>query len=97
LRLVYSRSESPHYCGRELYRDEQIGRVDVVLARFVDNAKIAFPRCFAVGEYLVQLSDLEVLHAAIFYAQRERTSRLLNSHADQSRKRLIFSPLLPTP
>jgi hypothetical protein len=89
--------ESPDHRCRQLHRHEQVGRVHVVLAGFVDDADLAFATRFAIGQDLVNLAGLEVLHAAVFHTQRERTGCLLNSHCRQSRKRLIFRPFLPTP
>jgi len=73
-------SESPYDSGRELYRDEHVGRVDVVLARFVNDSNVAFATSLPIGQNLIDLSNLEVLHAPIFHAQGERTSGLLQSH-----------------
>ena len=75
-----SPSESPRDRCWKFDRNEQARRVNVVLAGLVDDPNVAFSIGFAVWQYLIDLSDLQVLHAAVFHAQRERASRLLNSH-----------------
>src|SRR5437867_2259427 len=72
--------ESPNHSCRQLHRNKQVGRVHVVLAGFIDDADVAFATRFAIRKQLINLACLEVLHAAVFDAQRERTRRLLNSH-----------------
>jgi hypothetical protein len=66
--------------GRQLDRHEQIGGVDVVLTGLIDDANVALAAGVAIGQHLIDLSGLEVLHADILHADRERTARPLNSH-----------------
>ena len=79
-RRLASSPKPPRNSCRKLYRNEELGRIDVILARFVDDPNVAFPTSLTIRQHLIDLTDLEVLHAAVFDAQRERARRLLNSH-----------------
>ena len=71
--------ESPnHSCWRELHRHEQIRRVDVVLAGFVDHSKVTLARSLAVGKHLIDLARLQILQAVVVDTESKRTGRLLN-------------------
>ena len=85
---VGSPAELPHDSGWQFHRNEEVRWVDVVLAGFVDDPNIAFTTSFAVRQHLINLSDFQILHAAIFHTERERAGRLPNSHDRQSRRRI---------
>ena len=77
---VSSLAEPPRHTCREPYGNEQVGGIYVVLAGFVDDPNVPLPIGFTVWQHLIDLSRLKVLHAAVFHAECERTTLLLNSH-----------------
>src|ERR1700730_12310829 len=77
--------------------DEQVRRVEIILAGFVDDAKVALSRRFTIRKNLIDLSLLQILRTVVTDAESERRCRLVSSHRFHSKKRLIFSPFRPTP
>jgi hypothetical protein len=78
--LIWRSLESPHNGSRQLQGDEKTGRIEVIFPGLIDDANVALSIGLGVLEYLINLADLEVLRAAIFYVQRERPHRLLKFH-----------------
>jgi hypothetical protein len=83
-RSAERQTSTPGDGRRQPQHDEQVRRVEIVLAGFVDDAKVALSRRFTIRKNLIDLSLLQVLRTVVTDTESERRCRLVSSH------RLVF-------